>query len=113
MTEPDLVAIVVAALEDIKGIDVQVIDVRELTDVTDHIVIASGATGRQVRALADNALEKAKAAGFRPIGVEGKDVGDWVLLDFGWVVVHVMHPDTRSFYDLERLWSVAASRRES
>ena len=83
----------------------------ELTSVTDYMIIASGNSNRQVSALADNVIEKAKAAGARPLGVEGKDSGEWVLVDLGYIVVHIMQPATRQFYDLERLWESAESRR--
>ncbi len=98
--------IAVAALEDIKGQDIAVLDVTELSDIMDTLVVASGNTARQVKALADNVIDDAKAAGFRPQGVEGAEKADWVLVDFGDVVVHVMLPETRRFYDLEKLWSM-------
>lgn len=107
----DLIKTVEDALDELKAKDVVRIDVRELTGVTDYMVIASGNSNRQVGALADNVIEKAKAAGVRPLGVEGKDSGEWVLVDLGDIVVHVMQPATREFYDLERLWQSAESRR--
>jgi ribosome-associated protein len=113
MKEEDLKNLVVDALEDIKGIDIRAIDVGHLTDVTDHLIIASGASNRQVKALSDNVLMKCKELGERPLGVEGQGEGEWVLIDYGAVVVHVMLPDTREFYDLERLWDIAAANRES
>jgi len=107
----DLVKTVEGALEELKAKDVVRIDVRELTGVTDYMIIASGGSNRQVSALADNVIEKAKAVGCRPLGVEGKDSGEWVLVDLGDIVVHIMQPATRQFYDLERLWQSAESRR--
>lgn len=107
----DLVKTVEEALEELKAKDVVRINVRELTGVTDYMVIASGSSNRQVSALADNVVEKAKAAGVKPLGIEGKDSGEWVLVDLGDVVVHIMQPETRQFYDLERLWQSAESRR--
>ena len=107
----DLVKIVEDALDELKAKDVVRIDVRELTGVTDYMVIASGGSNRQVGALADNVIEKAKEAGRRPLGVEGKESGEWVLVDLGDIVVHIMQPATRQFYDLERLWQSAESRR--
>ena len=107
----DLIKTVEGALEELKAKDVVRIDVRELTGVTDYMIIASGGSNRQVGALADNVIEKAKAAGTRPLGVEGKDSGEWVLVDLGDIVVHIMQPATRQFYDLERLWQSAESRR--
>jgi len=97
--------LVVDAIDELKGQDVVVLDVRKLTDVADWFVIASGRSGRQVKALAENVVEKAKAAGARPLGVEGLDKGEWVLVDLCDVVVHVMQPDTREYYQLEKLWT--------
>ncbi len=94
----------IAALDEHKGIDIQSIDVRSQTDITDYLVIASGNSDRQLRALADAVLEKARAAGVRPLGKEGLAGGDWMLVDLGDVVVHLLRPETRDFYQLERLW---------
>ena len=105
----DIYKIVIAALEDVKGQDVVTIDVRELSDITDTMVVVSGASNRQVKALAQSAVEAGKKAGFQPIGVEGLDEGEWVLVDFGDVIVHVMQPATRAFYELEKLWSLRPS----
>ncbi len=93
------------ALDDLKALDPVVIDVRELSSVMDYLVVASGSSSRHVKSLADNVVTQAKERGVRPMGVEGEGPGEWVLVDFGDVVVHVMQPATRSFYDLERLWS--------
>lgn len=101
-----LLAIVEAALADIKAVDVRVIDVRELTSITDRMVIASGTSTRHVKALADNVVRKAKQHEYPPLGVEGEQAAEWVLIDLGDVVVHVMLPETRAFYGLEKLWSV-------
>ena len=94
------------ALEDLKGVNVVSIDVRDRTDVTDFLVVASGTSNRHVKSLSDSVIEKAKKADARPLGVEGQEAGEWVLVDLGDVVVHVMLPATRDFYDLERLWAV-------
>jgi len=102
----ELTALVIDALEDIKGQNIVTLDVSSLTDVMDTLVVASGNSSRQVKALADNVVEQAKTAGYRPIGIEGLDGAEWVLVDFGDVVVHVMLPATRAFYDLEKLWSM-------
>ena len=104
--EDALLELVVAALEDLKGVDIRVIDVRDLTSITDRMVVASGTSTRHVKALADNVALKAKEQGYLPLGVEGAQTAEWVLLDLGDVVVHVMLPDTRAFYGLEKLWSV-------
>lgn len=100
-----LVDLALDALDDLKGVDPVVIDVRELSSVMDYLVVASGTSARHVKSLADNVIDKGKASQIRPIGIEGESVGEWVLVDYGDVVVHVMQPATRSFYDLERLWS--------
>jgi ribosome-associated protein len=98
--------LVVRILEDMKAHDIKALDVRQLTDVTDIMVIASGTSVRHVKSMAfrvrDEVREKTRV---RPIGVEGEDQGDWVLIDLGDIVVHIMRPETREFYDLERLWN--------
>lgn len=99
-----LSALVQKTLDDNKAQDVHVLDVRKLTSLADTMIIASGTSTRHVKALSDHVWEAAKAAGFKPLGVEGERESDWVLTDFGGVIVHVMLPATRAFYDLERLW---------
>lgn len=104
--EPDILKkLVIDALEDLKAVNTVILDVSGLTDVMDHMIITSGTSSRHVKSLASNVGAEAKKVGVHPIGVEGSDVGEWVLVDFGDVVVHVMQPSTRDFYDLERLWS--------
>jgi len=105
MQVEELKDLVVAALDDLKAVNTVVLDVTGLTDVMDYMVIASGTSNRHVKSLADNVCQEAKKRGQRALGVEGEDAGEWVLVDFGDVVVHVMQPATRDFYDLERLWS--------
>ena len=97
---------VINALEDLKGVDLKVLDVRAQTTITDVMVIVSGTSTRHVKALADNVTLKAKADGYSPLGVEGEQGAEWVLIDLGDVVVHVMMPAVREFYALEKLWSV-------
>ena len=98
--------VVVAVLHDMKAQDIEVLNVTRLTDVTDYMVIASGTSNRHVKSIADRLREQVREqTQIRPIGVEGEAEGEWVLLDFGDVVVHIMRPLTRKFYDLERLWS--------
>jgi ribosome-associated protein len=87
-----------------KAVNVKVLDVRKVTDVSDCMVLASGNSDRHVRSIADRVVERAKAAGFRPIGVEGERDGEWVLVDLNDVLVHVMLPRVREFYGLEELW---------
>lgn len=105
MQNEALKILAVGALEELKGQDIIELDVAALTSVTDTMVIANGTSTRHVGALAGNVVEKAKGAGIKPLGVEGGAGADWVLVDLGDVVVHVMLPDTRRLYDLERLWS--------
>lgn len=107
---PPLQGIVTAALDDMKAVNIRVLDIRGLTDIADTMVIASGNSDRHVRSIADRVIEKAKAAGFRPFGVEGVRDGEWVLVDLNDVVVHVMLPRVREFYGLERLWEAHAPR---
>ena len=111
MQNEQLVKLAIAALEDLKAKDITTIDVRGKTSITDFMVIASGTSGRHVKSLAENVLEKVKEQGVRPVGNEGLDGGEWALLDLGDVVVHVMQEATREFYDLERLWQGAEQSR--
>ncbi|SDU18728.1 ribosome silencing factor [Halopseudomonas salegens] len=111
MQTDELITLVNNALEELKAKEIVQIDVREQTSITDYMMIASGTSSRHVSALSDNVVEKAKLAGNKPLGVEGKAGGEWVLVDLGDVVVHIMQPATRQFYDLERLWESAESRR--
>lgn len=106
MRTENLETLVVDALEDLKAHDVRVIDVRGKSSVTDLMVVASGTSNRHVQALASNVVVKAKASGVPPLGVEGEREGEWVLVDLCDVVVHVMLPPTRDFYNLEKLWAV-------
>lgn len=96
--------IVVNALEDIKGKDIEVINTRKLSDMFGRVVIATGDSNRQVRALARNVEEKVREAGGEILGIEGEDAGEWVLVDCGDLVCHVMQPKVRAHYDLESLW---------
>jgi len=95
----------VDALEDLKAVDLVELDVRKLSDFTDYMIIASGRSRRQVAALAENVVMKTKQASEMPLGIEGLRGGEWVLVDLGDVVVHVMQPEVREFYQLEKLWS--------
>lgn len=107
MKEPTpLLDLVVEAAEEIKAVELKALDVRALTTITDHMVICTGTSNRHVKSIADNMVAKAKAAGFRPMGVEGQDAGEWVLVDLGDVVAHVMQAQARAFYQLEKLWDV-------
>lgn len=107
MNSEELADLAVDALEEVKAKDIVKLDVSDLTTVTDYMVVASGTSNRHVKALADAVAEKAKEAGHRPAGIEGEDGGEWVLLDLGDTLVHVMLPRVREFYNLEKLWSLS------
>ncbi|HSN38564.1 MAG TPA: ribosome silencing factor [Burkholderiales bacterium] len=98
----------VAALEDIKARDIVVLDVKKMTSLFDKIIIASADSSRQTRALSSNVQEKLKALGAKVYGVEGEQAGEWVLIDLGSVVVHIMQPAIRQYYNLEELWAPPA-----
>lgn len=104
--ENGLLERVTAALEDLKAVDMRVLDVSRLTTVTDTMIVASGTSGRHVSALAEKVIETAKSSGAPPLGTEGKTEGEWVLVDLGDIVVHLMLPRVRDFYNLERLWDL-------
>lgn len=106
MKTPPLAALVEEAIRDIKGLDLRRIDVRELTTITDYMVVCTGTSNRHVKSIAENIIASAKQAGYRPLGVEGLDAGEWALVDLGDVVAHVMQAQTRAFYQLEKLWDV-------
>ena len=96
---------VVAALEDIKGRDIVVLKVAHLSPLFERMIIASADSTRQVKALADNVVQKLKAAGAHVLSVEGEQTGEWVLVDVGAIIVHVMQPTIRQYYNLEELWN--------
>jgi ribosome-associated protein len=103
--------IAVAALEEIKARDIVVLDVKKLTALFDYMIVASGDSGRQTKALARNVHDKVKASGGQVVGLEGEQTGEWVLVDLGGVVVHIMQPAIREYYSLEELWGGQAPRR--
>ncbi|MFO1356391.1 MAG: ribosome silencing factor [Gammaproteobacteria bacterium] len=108
MQSRKLASLAEAALEDVKARDVRVIDVRKLTTVADYMIIATGTSDRHVRSLADRVVEQATGAGCRPLGVEGEEAGEWVLVDLQDVIVHVMLGKVRDLYKLENLWDMHA-----
>lgn len=113
MTTDELKQIVTAALEDLKGREILALDVSALTNVADCMIFCSGTSNRHVKSLADNVAVEAKKRGVHVFGTEGEDAGEWVLVDLGDVIVHVMLPETRAFYDLERMWSKSDSQNQT
>jgi ribosome-associated protein len=103
---------IINALENLKGQEIVTLDVSQLTDVMDTLIIASGTSSRHARSLAENLVEETKKAGFRALGIEGLEKGDWVLVDFGDTVVHVMQDETRNYYELEKLWTMKPASRQ-
>ena len=109
MTSPtDILAVALEALDDLKANDVRTLDVRKITSIADYMVVASGRSDRHVRSLDDSVVMQAKKHGVQPLGVEGEQEGEWVLVDLGDVIVHVMQPRTREFYSLEKLWDITS-----
>jgi len=98
-----------SSLDDGKAVDIRVLDVRDMTSITDYMVVASGRSSRQVEALKDRVIDAAREKDVRPIGVEGDNVCEWVLIDFGDVIVHAMQQETRDFFQLEKLWDRSAT----
>ena len=105
--------VIVSALEEAKGIEIKVLDVRKLTDVTDFMVIVTGSSDRHVKTLSERVLEFMSTQNFSPIGVEGEDSKNWVLVDYVDVIVHIMRDKTRKHYDLEGLWDDSLGDDES
>jgi len=105
--------VAVSALEDIKARDIEVFNVEHITSLFDRVIIATAESARQTKALANNVREKLKAAGASIQGVEGEETGDWVLVDAGDIIVHIMQPSVRAHYNLEELWTAPAPRRRT
>lgn len=112
MTVDELKDAVVVALEDLKATKIEILDVRGMSSVTDYMVVCSGNSSRHVKSLANKVEVELKQQGVIAIGSEGAQEAEWVLVDFGDVIVHVMQPAARDFYDLEKLWRVSAQSRE-
>lgn len=111
LTTDELQQLVISSLEDFKAVDIQVIDVSGRNALTERMVIASGNSTRHVKSMAENLVVIAKANNNTPLGVEGASEGEWVLVDLNDVIVHVMLPQTRAFYNLEKLWEASADQR--
>ena len=104
-------AAVIDALEDIKGFDINTMDVRKLTNITSYMIVCSATSSRQAKAMGDNVREKMKEKGYEIRGTEGEKEGEWVLVDLNDIIVHIMVPATRAYYNLEQLWGDAEARR--
>lgn len=111
LSSEQLQQFVVSTLEDLKAIDIQHIDVSGYSPLTDCFVIASGNSSRHVKSMADKLVTQAKSLGNPPLGVEGQRTGEWVLVDLNDVIVHLMLPQTRAFYNLEKLWAASSDQR--
>jgi len=109
MNTEELQQLAVDAIEDMKALDMRILNVRDMTSVTDIMIIASGSSSRHVKSIANNVVMEAKKRGVPPLSSEGEDAGEWVLVDMGDVVVHVMLPEIRDFYNLEKLWTVKSA----
>lgn len=112
MTPNDLKTLAQSALDDMKGVDIKVIDVTDKTTVTDWMIVAGGTSQRHVKSLANEVITRSKESGVRPLGTEGESEGDWILVDLGDVIVHVMTRETRDFYSLEKLWMMEPAERQ-
>lgn len=108
----ELKKLVINALEDIKAVNITVLDVAHLTSITDLMIICSASSNRQAKALANNVIDTVKKAGCKPLSVQGEEQGDWILLDLGDIVVHIMQQESRDFYQLEKLWTITSDLRE-
>ena len=113
MKTEKLLNIAKAVLEDLKATRINVFDVRHLTSITDYMIIASGGSDRQVTALVNKLIEAVKQSGIKPLGVEGAKQGEWALVDLGDIIVHIMLPQTREYYQLEKLWGMDAASWQS
>ena len=106
--DEELIRLILDTLDDMKAERIVNLDVRHLTSVTDYMIVASGRSDRHVRAIADAIIERCEAAGIEPLGIEGQEAGEWVLVDLADAIVHVMLPRVREFYNIENLWDMSA-----
>lgn len=111
MQTKQLKTLVVDILENSKAKDIEVLDVRKLTDITDYMIVCTGTSNRHTRSIAEHVTVQSKAQGVIPLSVEGEETGEWILVDLVDIIVHVMLQETRDFYSLEKLWSISASKR--
>ncbi|PID62102.1 MAG: ribosome silencing factor [Gammaproteobacteria bacterium] len=110
MNTEELISLVVEAIDDMKGVDLQVIDIVGKSSIADAMIVVTGTSQRHVASIAENVRDRAKQAGHAPLGVEGEGGSDWVLVDLGDAIVHVMTAEKRDFYALEKLWSVGSEK---
>lgn len=103
---------IVQVLDDLKALNILALDVRDITSISDYMIIASGTSDRHVRSIASKVTEELKKSGHKPLGIEGENEGEWVLVDFGDVIVHLMLPQAREFYKLESLWDIANQEQQ-
>lgn len=111
MQVEQLKTLIIECLENSKAKEIEILDVRKLTDIADYMIICSGTSNRHTRSIANHLAVQSKAHGVIPLGTEGTDTGEWVLVDLGDIIVHIMLQETRDFYSLEKLWAVSASKR--
>jgi ribosome-associated protein len=107
-----LITIIEHALDELKALNINIIDVRALTNVTEHMIIATGTSTKHVKAIADNVLRRANEHAYKPLGIEGENEADWVLLDLNDAIVHVMLAETREYYQLDKLWSFKTKKQQ-
>ncbi|MCH9643755.1 MAG: ribosome silencing factor [Gammaproteobacteria bacterium] len=112
MKTEELTQLVIKTLDDNKAVDIRDLDVSHLTDITDLMIICSGSNNRHISALADKVQRATREHQVRPISVQGEESNEWILIDFGDIVVHIMQPETRDFYNLEKLWSMTEKVRQ-
>ncbi|MCG8671185.1 MAG: ribosome silencing factor [Pseudomonadales bacterium] len=112
LTPEDIKDLALNALEDMKAKDITCLDVKPMTSMADYMIVCSGTSNRHLKSIADQLIEDSKKAGHQPSGVEGESGSEWVLVDLIDVIVHIMLPDTRKFYDLEKLWSMTPGSEE-
>lgn len=105
MKTQELLRVILDNLDDFKAVNVTPLDVRQITSVTEYMIISTGTSGRHVRAIAENLIDKMKIHHINPLGIESDTENEWVLVDYGDVVVHIMQAKARDFYQLEKLWA--------